>query len=250
MSPSLDSTSLRSVSRERLADQTAAALREFVIANHLAPGTRLPAETTLASSLGVSRNVLRQAVAALQSLGMLRVEQGSGTYVADVADADVFRQIAAWMGSEALSERDYLEVRAIWERGIYEQVIRRGRTADFDRLDIAAAAIVETDDPDEATARHAQFHDVLLHATHNPFLVTIGTILSRFFWEFGYRDAVVRKPPRDRLLSSHSTIAKWLRAGDRDAIERMIELHLEPHLGERKRPQKASHRVKHPARTE
>ncbi len=46
---------------------------------------------------------------------MLRVAQGSGTYVADVADTDVFRQIAAWMGSATVSERDYLEVRSIWE---------------------------------------------------------------------------------------------------------------------------------------
>jgi GntR family transcriptional regulator, transcriptional repressor for pyruvate dehydrogenase complex len=250
MSPSLDATPLRVVSRERLADRTGAALREYIIANHLAPGTRLPAETSLATSLGVSRNVLRQAVAALQALGMLRVEQGSGTYVADVADADVFRQIAAWMGSDVLHERDYLEVRGIWERGIYEQVMKRALPADFDRLDITAAAMVDSDDPDEAAALHGVWHDALLHATHNAFLVTMGTILSRFFWEFGYRDAQVRKPPPGRLLSSHIKIAGWLRDGDRATIERMIGLHLEPHLAEDDTPPKADRRGEGPARVQ
>jgi GntR family transcriptional repressor for pyruvate dehydrogenase complex len=247
MIPSLQGSPLRAVARERLTDQTAEALREYILVNHLAPGTRLPAETSLASTLGVSRNVLRQAVAALQGLGMLRVEQGSGTYVADVADTDVFRQIAAWMGAENLSERDYLEVRAIWERGIYELAMQRAQPADFDRLEMLARAMAETDDPAEAEVRHTTFHDALLRTTNNPFLVTIGTILHRFFWEFGYRDAIVRKPPTQRLLSSHATIVDLLRSGDREAVGRMIALHLEPHLAEDKGERTVQRRGKHPA---
>ncbi len=230
MSHPFKSGELRVVSRKRLTDQTAAALREYILTNRLAPGTRLPAETTLASSLGVSRNVLRQAVASLEGLGMLQVTQGRGTYVADLADTDVFRQIAAWMGSETLTEHDYLEVRAIWERGVYELVMERASADDFDRLEEIAAAMVDTDDPEEAAARHQEFHGALLSISGNKFLVTIGTILHRFFWEFGYRDAQVRKPPPARLLGGHRTIVQLMRSGDRGEIQRMIDLHLSPHL--------------------
>jgi GntR family transcriptional regulator, transcriptional repressor for pyruvate dehydrogenase complex len=221
---------LRAVSRERLTDQTAAALREYILANRLAPGTRLPSETTLASSLGVSRNVLRQAVASLQGLGMLRVEQGSGMYVADLADTEVFRQIAAWMASETLTEAEYLQVRGIWERGIYELVMDRAQPADFDRLEEMAAAMLATEDPKESAARHDEFHEALLSVTGNTFLITIDTILRRFFWEFGYQHALVRKPPAARLLDGHRSIVQIMRSGDRGAIQEMIDLHLAPHL--------------------
>ncbi len=161
---------------------------------------------------------------------MLRVTQGSGTYVADIADTDVFRQIAAWIGSDTLSESDFLEVRAIWERGIYALVLDRTQPEDLDRLDELSTAMIETEDPQAAAAHHRQFHETLLRATDNQFLVTVGTILHRFFWEFGYEQALVRKPPAARLLDSHRTIVQLLRSRDPAAIPRMIDLHLSPRL--------------------
>lgn len=221
---------LQPVSRERLTDQTAAALREYVLANRLTPGTRLPPETVLAARFGVSRNVLRQAVASLQALGMLRVAQGSGTFVADVADTDVFGQIAAWMGPDTLTERDYLEVRTIWERGVYELAMERATDAELDELQTLATALTDAHGPEEEHDRHEQFHQALLHVTKNPFLVTIGTILHRFFWEFGYSDGTVRKPPARRVRSAHCFIVDALRTRDRSQIARMTEMHLSPRL--------------------
>ena len=230
MSLPVENSALRLVARGRLSDQTAAALREYILVNHLEPGTRLPSETSLAASLGVSRNVLRQAVASLQGLGMLRVSQGSGTFVADPADTEVFRQIAAWLGSGSLTEEDYLEVRGIWERGIYRLVMERAKPADFDHLDQLAARMVEAEDRPLAETRHDEFHQALLGVTGNQFLVTIDLILRRFFWEFGYQSELVRKPPEGRLFDGHRSIVQLLRAGDPEAIDRMIELHLLPHL--------------------
>lgn len=221
---------LRALTRQRLTHQTAAALREYILENKLAPGTRLPAEPMLASALGVSRNVLRQAVASLEALGMLRVTHGSGTYVADVADTEVFRQIAAWIGSDTLREGDFLEVRSLWERGIYELVLDRAGPEDLDRLDEFSTAMIETDDPREFSANHQEFHEALLRATGNQFLVTVGTILHRFFWEFGYEHGRVRKPPVTRVVDSHRVIVQLLRSRDPAAIQQMIDVHLSPHL--------------------
>ena len=65
--------------------------------------------------------------------------------------------------------------------------------------------------PEAAADQHEKFHDALLRVTGNQFLVTIGTILHRFFWEFGYRDDVVRKPPPQRLLEQPPSIVRMIR---------------------------------------
>lgn len=215
---------LRSLARESLAEQAAAALRDYIVANKLARGTRLPPEPALAQQLGVSRNVLRQAVASLQTVGFLRVNHGSGTFVSDPAESDVFQQLAAWIGRKPVSEDDYFEVRAIWERGIYALVMQHASDAELDRLE-SLAEQMETDE-----GLHHAFHEALLGATGNEFLVTIGMILQRFFFELVYRDSRARKPPEPRLWSSHRQIVRLLRCRNPADIDRMVELHLAPHL--------------------
>jgi GntR family transcriptional repressor for pyruvate dehydrogenase complex len=205
-------------------------LRDYVLANGLAPGTRLPPETELAATLGVSRNVVRQAIASLEGLSMLRVTHGSGTYVADPTDTEVFHQLAAWIGSETITEADYLEVRGIWERGLYALVMERATPQELDRLAEAAEAMLATDDPSETVARHDSFHQALLRLTGNPFLVTMGTILHRFFWEFGYRNNHVRKPPEARLFEAHRTVVQLLSKRDTTALQEIVDIHLSPEL--------------------
>jgi GntR family phosphonate transport system transcriptional regulator len=49
------------------------------------PGERLPSEHTLAETFGVNRHTIRRSIAALCQRGLVRSEQGSGTYVEDFA---------------------------------------------------------------------------------------------------------------------------------------------------------------------
>jgi DNA-binding FadR family transcriptional regulator len=65
------------------------ALRSYVIDNRMQPGDRLPAETALANRLGVSRNVVREAIKALEAQGLLEVRVGLGVFV-KAADLDDF----------------------------------------------------------------------------------------------------------------------------------------------------------------
>jgi GntR family transcriptional regulator, phosphonate transport system regulatory protein len=62
--------------------QIAASLAEDISAARFAGG-RLPTEPALAARFGVNRHTIRRAVAALAEQGLVRVEQGRGTFVAD-----------------------------------------------------------------------------------------------------------------------------------------------------------------------
>ena len=69
-----------------LTDEVIARIKKEIGAGRLAPGARLPTEQELMTAMGVSRTVVREAVAALRADGLITTRQGSGAYVsADVS---------------------------------------------------------------------------------------------------------------------------------------------------------------------
>jgi GntR family phosphonate transport system transcriptional regulator len=58
-------------------------LAREIVDGHLAPGTRLPTEPELVSRFGVGRHTVRQAMSELEKRGLVRIEQGRGTFVHD-----------------------------------------------------------------------------------------------------------------------------------------------------------------------
>ncbi|MEH6753055.1 MAG: phosphonate metabolism transcriptional regulator PhnF [Alphaproteobacteria bacterium] len=61
--------------------QIASQIEEDIAARHFPPGGRLPTEQELATRFEVNRHTLRRAVAALEDKGLVRIEQGRGTFV-------------------------------------------------------------------------------------------------------------------------------------------------------------------------
>lgn len=71
------------LSRPRLYEQLADHIADFIEAQGLVPGDRLPPERALAKDLGVSRATLSRALVALEVRGRLEVRHGDGAVVRD-----------------------------------------------------------------------------------------------------------------------------------------------------------------------
>ena len=71
--------------RERLYERLAAHISDFIEAQGLVGGDRLPPERQLAAELGVSRATVSQALAALEVTGRIEVRHGVGAMVRDPA---------------------------------------------------------------------------------------------------------------------------------------------------------------------
>jgi GntR family transcriptional repressor for pyruvate dehydrogenase complex len=72
---------LSPVTRFSTVGAVAKQLLDYLTTGNFAPGTRLPPERSLAASLGVGRSTLREAMAALDVLGIIEVRPGSGAYL-------------------------------------------------------------------------------------------------------------------------------------------------------------------------
>lgn len=75
--------SIKSVQKQNVVNEVFEQIRQKLIAGDWAPGSRLPSEQVLCSTLNVSRVSVRSAVQRLRDLGVVITRQGSGSYISE-----------------------------------------------------------------------------------------------------------------------------------------------------------------------
>ncbi|MEQ7126077.1 FadR/GntR family transcriptional regulator [Actinopolymorpha sp. B11F2] len=168
------------VSRTGLADQLAERLLDEIVSGTYPPESRLPPEPVLAERAGVSRLTLREAIKDLRQRGVLRVQQGRGTFVNAPAmwapfDSTVLNARATLEPGYALAY-ELTELRRIVERGIAELAALRRTDADLERMTVAVEAMKAAwadGDLDTFSSADVDFHDALLRAAGNTFALTL-----------------------------------------------------------------------------
>lgn len=156
-------------------------LTEEIVAGKLTPGTRLPTERALMESYGVSRTVVREAIAALRADGLVETRQGSGAFVARDLGKRPFRIDPVGLGSigrvfEVMELRLCVEVEAA---GLAAERRTKTDLANLRRINRAMGKAVSKGDP--AIELDFNLHNTIGAATGNPyfssFLEFIGRII-------------------------------------------------------------------------
>ncbi|MET8862566.1 FadR/GntR family transcriptional regulator [Nonomuraea sp. NPDC004580] len=160
---------MRNVARTSLVDAAIAELRREIAEGVWPVGTKIPSESRLAESLGMSRLSVREAVRVLAHAGLLHTRQGDGTYVTATDESEV----ALRRRLDTAAAMDIIDVR----RGLDLVAARlaAGRRTDDDlaamratlaRRDTAAQA----GDLDAFADADVAFHLSVAEAAHNALL--------------------------------------------------------------------------------
>ena len=162
-----------------LADKVLSRLSAEIRGGRLAPGARLPTEQELTSSMGVSRAVVREAVAALRADGLVVTRRGSGAYVADNPTASPFRIAAPQLG-HLQDVLDVMELRLAVEVEAAGFAAERAGRRQVMALRMALRAIDRALKAGEgAVAEDFAFHRAIAEATGNAqfprFLAFLGS---------------------------------------------------------------------------
>ncbi|MGW3471061.1 FadR/GntR family transcriptional regulator [Saccharopolyspora sp. NPDC000995] len=195
--------------RTGLVDQVIAQIRELVSSGEWLIGEKIPPETELVSALGVGRNTVREAVRALSHAGLLEVRQGDGTFVRATNEiSGAVRKLCRPELRQVLEVRRALEVEgARLAAGARTEEDLTGLEACLTSRDDA----VRQQNSTEVVATDAEFHRLLVAASHNPVLISLyegirETVASSVATTFN-RDAQAK-------LVSHTELLAAVRDGD------------------------------------
>ncbi len=219
---------LAALPRERLIDRATEAIKDYIVGKSLQSNDRLPSEAELAHRLGVSRNVVRQAIASLEAVGIVRTEHGRGSFIAEPGSGSkALQHLTFWLDVGRLDLPTYLETRLIFDTGVLELAMARATDDDLDRLSSLVEAMAGAEDGD-ARRQHDAFHLALLEATRNPLLSSLGIILYRFFWELAASAPHVPFAQPVDLAAGHRALVDGLRVKDQSRISDLAAAHLAP----------------------
>ena len=205
------------------------AITGLIVDRGLAPGAPLPTELELMQELEVSRHPLREAMKALEALGIVDIRHGYGTYVGSAVLSGLetglaFRGALSVQG-DYTDIRNLLELREVLEAGLVGRVL-----AAAGEIDVAALEAAVTDMERAAGAGHyAPDSDWAFHETlYRPLGNTLVLDLLQVFWRvFHALDGQLPRAGDTPAVTAgwHRRILDALRAGDEDAMRAAVVEH-------------------------
>lgn len=217
--------------RKPLSSSVAENLSERIRSGRLGPGTRLPTEAELCAEYGVSRTVVREAVARLRSEGLVIPEQGRGMFVSEAPAPRTFS-----IPEEAL--KTLPETIALLELRLSVEVEAAGLCAER-RTDAEAAAVralmeqidARHDDPDAVHIHYDyDFHLAVAEAAHNPFILGfLGYLRPIIVPRFRLGHVVVpdlKGAYYARIHAEHAAIVDAIERRDGRGARRVMRRHL------------------------
>ncbi|SFV29225.1 DNA-binding transcriptional regulator, FadR family [Devosia crocina] len=161
------------VRKPKLAEMVVEALRKRIGAGEFGPGEKLPTESQLTLHFGVSRTVVREAIAALAADGMVQPRQGAGVYVMASASS-TFSSIGGETSNKISVALNVLEVRMgieIESAGLAAQRASASQLAAIQEAWNEFGRLLKTGSPTGRT--DFAFHRTLAAATNNPFYLEV-----------------------------------------------------------------------------
>ncbi|MCZ0211086.1 FadR/GntR family transcriptional regulator [Streptomyces achromogenes] len=204
-------------------------IKKLIVDRRLPSGAPLPTEPELMRLLGASRNSVREALKALQAMGIVEIRHGFGTYVGSMSFAPMieglaFRTVAGhYRGEDSLLQ--LLELREAVETGLVSRLAGRLPEADLAELD----ALVDRMEREAAEGTGLAGTDRAFHATLYRGLdnVLLGEVLEAFWDAFHRVRRDLAATPQDPRVTcrQHREIVDAVRSGDSLRAERAIRDH-------------------------
>jgi DNA-binding FadR family transcriptional regulator len=219
---------MQTLRRPKIRDRAAEEIKRYIVDRQLTCGDRLPTETQLTETFGISRLSVREATKSLEFLGIVASKPGVGLTVGELDLDRVADHLGFHPALYRSDPRQLIDSRVIVETGVLPHVMRRmaedpsirGRLQSLiDRFRSARdlKTWIELD---------IEFHRTLLDASGLQPLVAFGDLLRVFFRRF--RESV-KKAEWKIGIESHQRIVDALAEGRLSAATDELRRHIESH---------------------
>ncbi|OLN30215.1 FadR/GntR family transcriptional regulator [Desulfosporosinus metallidurans] len=221
---------LKPIKTRKIYEQIVDQIGQLVAEGQLKPGDRLPSERELVERFQVSRASIREAISALEMMGLIEVRSGEGTYIREVNIDSVVAPLAWMLFIEKDTDLELYEARKILE--VQAAGLAAERAEDDEMSDMfEALEIMRVDLQKQLLGEEADhhFHYAIARATHNKILFrlmnTISDTMQKTLKSSRSKLYEDTNSP-ERLYKEHLLIYEAIKNHDAESAQKLMLAHL------------------------
>lgn len=201
-------------------------IKDIVKRGELKCGDKLPSERDLCDQLKVSRTSVREALRALEMIGLIESRHGEGNFIKENVENSLHEPLSILFLLLGRNSEDVLELRKIIEP---ESAALAAKNISNEQLTELKEIMVQVNcclDVETLLSLDKKFHYLILQASGNHLISTIMFSLSSLI-ETYIQDLIDDEVNKNSIISQHREIFEALESRDSNAAFIAIRKHLE-----------------------
>jgi len=213
--------------RTTLTESAFEELISHVVSGDWKAGDRIPPERELCQQLGIARTSLREALKAMELIGMLDSRVGDGTFVCARSEFLSRPLLWAFTGTDRAELTDIMEARECVERDLAGLAATRASGAELEAIAASLGSMKASLAKGESILEaDMAFHLAIAEAAHNQVLKNAVQLLRNLIRQWIVLKLMIPGVPA-KVLKQHEKIFKAIRAKDAAAARKAMWDHLE-----------------------
>ncbi len=218
------------VDNSSLVDKVEAGLVELLKSRKLRVGDVIPKEIELVETLGVSRTVIREALARLRTMGLIESKKKKGSVI---TSPDIFGIMSKSMNPHILDQetlKEIFEIRLVLEIGMADLIFQKITMEDVQELkEIVKNEPLSSESHLFNIDHEIKFHGKLYEITGNKTMKTFQRMLLPIF-DYVHNSGLLQKQLEKKRFVSHKGLVDILENGSPELFRNGMRNHLENHF--------------------
>jgi GntR family transcriptional repressor for pyruvate dehydrogenase complex len=224
-----------SIKAQKLYTQIVEQFVEMIKRGEFEPGQKLPSERALSHKLNVSRTSLREALIALQMMGVVEIKPNQGTYITDKTVPPILKEVAYINLGE--SPFQILQARKAIEPNIAALAASQCDDESLHHIESILTQIKNTIydhtlDLELYNELDCDFHITIAKATQNPILIGIGYIINNLMSQELWMTLIkntsnATQSGQQEGFSGHEAVFSAIKSGNPHNAKKAMKDHLD-----------------------
>lgn len=217
---------LKPVKNVKIYEAVMEQIKDLVKKGELKRGDKLPSERELCDILKVSRTSVREALKALEMLGLVESRHGGGNYIKDNFENNLIEPLSIVFLLLGSNSRDVLELRKIIEPETASIAAQAINEEQLKELKDILESINKISDPETCAELDREFHYKIAQASGNPLISTIMKSISALIEQY-IKNSNILTVNKTLVQGQHEEIYKALEAHNSVKAAQAVKRHLE-----------------------